>query len=283
MRVVLARDAAQQFLDRYLAQPLQVRGVRQVLAADGRGCLGQAQRQVPQLLRDRVRAVLISQPGPLPQVARRLRPGERRHVHRLTEHSERPVRGRDHDLGAARRGQERPQPVRVGRVVEHQQALPGPRLQIRPQPPRGLQRITLRVSDPQPLSHPLQAVQQHVPGLGVHPPDQPPPLAHPGPGVGGRDLRLAHPAQPRHRAHHRHPPPARGGGQPAHHDPRHERRRFPRDLPDHHLTRPNRHTGAVTARQRDSGPSEGSRTGRALIQGPADRDGHQEAASQEDD
>jgi hypothetical protein len=48
------------------------------------------------------------------------------------------------------------------------------------------------------------------------------------------------------------------------------------------LVRPNLHTGAVIVRQRDGERGAESRAGHALTRGPADRNGHQEAADEED-
>src|ERR1022692_885421 len=73
------------------------------------------------------------------------------------------------------------------------------------------------------------------PGLSFHPRDQPPSLAHPPPGVSSSQLRLAHPPQAGHRAHHRHQPAPGRVGQYAQHLPRHEPGRLPWYLPDHDL------------------------------------------------
>ena len=106
-----------------------------MLAADGGGRLRQAQRQVAQLVRDCDRAGLIGQPGSFLQVTQRLAPAEPRYVDRVTEFGECLVSAGDDDLGAARGGQERPQFLGVGGVVENQQAFAGTGLQVLAQSP----------------------------------------------------------------------------------------------------------------------------------------------------
>ena len=129
-----------------------------MLPGDHRRRLGQRQRQPPQLPRQLPRPGLVLPPGALGQERQRLSLGEHIHRHHRAQPRRLPGAG-DHHLRVPRRGQERPQPVRVGDVIEHQQAPLAVRLQPVAHHPGGRLQARLRVADAQPGGHHRQPGQ----------------------------------------------------------------------------------------------------------------------------
>ena len=242
-------------LGRHRLQPVQVPRIPMALPSDQRRSQRQRQRQVPQHGRHLGRPRLIVQAGPSGQERQRLIGTE--HVRR---DSGRQVRCRvpgadDQNLRRTVGRDKRRQRLRVGRIVEHQQATVAVGLQ---QVPHRLARI----GDSPPgtvlgqshgLGHRGQSGLQATGVRGVDPGHQPPAGRQLRPRVRGRQLCRPPALQPGRRVNHRYA--STSAVQPREHaGPRLEARRLQRDITDHDLV--TRYLGSAGQR---SSPARRSR------------------------
>ena len=215
MRVPLAVVSGQGYLGRHRLQPVQIPRIPIALPSDQRRSQRQRQRQVPQHGRHLSRPRLIVQAGPSAQKRQRLIGTE--HV----RHDRgRQVRGRvpgadDQNLRRTVGRDKRRQRLRVGHIVEHQQATVAVGLQ---QVPHRLARIGDRppgtvLGQSHGLSHRGQSGLQATGVRGVDPGHQPPAGRQLGPCVRGRQLRGPPALQPGRRMDHRYA--STGAVQPA--------------------------------------------------------------------
>ena len=235
MRVPLAVVSGQGYLGRHRLQPVQIPRISMALSSDQRRGQSQSQRQVPQYGRHLSRPYLIVQAGPSGQKRQRLIGTEN------VRHDRGRVRGRmpgadDQNLRCTSGRDKRRQRLRVGHIVEHQQATVAVGLQ---QVPHRLARI----GDSPPgtvlgqfhgLGHRGQSGLQAIGVRGVDPGHQPPAGRQLRPCVRGRQLCRPPALQPGRRVNHRYA--STSAVQPGEHvGPRLEARRLQRDITHHDL------------------------------------------------